>query len=278
MSKIRFLAVVTFLVLGLAMGFGFEAGFRLANLDWSTRMALPLYGGVSLSLGVSGSDAQLGMTYTDTWDEYTRGFFRIKTHEGRFHGGVYLGATGISLLAEYSSSIFTPPVFSHTYLESMVNTSGEYSLYTRAWYRIPLGNLNSGAHVLSYISPGFRFTDFGAYLYANEFERSFRLRAVGSVVMATVDLSTQDSLGEIGYGLGVGMNYQSFKVGVAMSGNMVVALNGFKIVVSPAICVRLDTVESQFMVTKLGTDNSLSLGLTMDGFKINSFFLRLSLQ
>jgi len=273
---VSLLIVVLALSSGLASSL--EADFRMQNLDWTARIALPFYQRFSLSLSVSADDAQLGIAYSDSWDEYTRGFLRIKTREGRFHGGLSLGEKGVSLSAKYSSSIFTPPVFSHTYLESEVSTCGDYSLYMRSWFRVPLGNLNGGAHVLGYVSPAFNFMDAGAYLYANEFERSLRLRFAGPVAMATVDISTQDSLGEVGYGIGVGMNYRSFKLGVAMSGNMVLSLNGFKIVVSPAICVRLDTVESQFTITKLGTDNSVSLGFAMDGLKITTFFLRLSVQ
>ncbi|HAA85956.1 MAG TPA: hypothetical protein DCE14_06390 [Kosmotogaceae bacterium] len=270
--------LIVFLALSSGLSSGLEADFRVHNLDWTARMALPFYERFSLSLRMSADDAQLGITYSDAWDEYTRGFLRIKTREGRFHGGLSLGEKGVSLYAKYSSSIFTPPVFSHTYFESEVSSDGDYSLYMRSWFRVPLGNLNGGAHVLGYVSPTFGFMDAGTYLYANEFERSFRLRVAGPVAMATVDISTQDSLGEVGYGIGVGMNYRSFKLGIAMSGNMVVSLNGFKIVVSPAICVRLDTVESQFMITKLGTDNTFSFGLGMDGLKITSFFLRLSVQ
>ena len=253
-----------------------ETKIRLDNAGWEISTDIRAYENFYLTLALSSGVPFVGFTYRDSWEEFSKGFLRMKVRDGSFRGSLLASHKGILLGARYVSNTNQIPVFSHSLIELELSSFGDRSYLVRNWFRLPLGQINGGLNTFLYRVNDFSFNDVGLYLYAKEFERSLRVRNTETNVAVTVDLKTSDSLGEMGYGVGIGMNYLSFDLGAVFLGNFIVTAGDLKLVLSPMIMVSFRGIDAQLLISKLGSDDSVYAGISVTNFNLNGIFMRLA--
>ncbi len=269
-KTVCFLIVILVCSISLA-----QTQIQFTNRGWNLSTDIKAYENYHLTLALASGIPYVGITYKDHWEEFSGGFFKMKIRDGDFRGSILASHEGLYMAARYVSNTNQIPVFSHSLLELELSSLGDRRYLVRNWFRLPLGQINGGLSTFIYRVDDFAFNDIGLYLYAKEFERSFRLRNAETNVVVTVDLKTSDSLGEMGYGFGVGMNYMSFDLGAAFSGNFIVPAGDLKLVLSPMIMVSLRGIDAQLLISKLGSDDSVYAGISITNFKLNGVFMRL---
>lgn len=271
MKKILCVSIVFLIALSLALA----TQVQLSNDGWGVSTDIKAYGKLYLTLSLASGVPYVGLTFKDHWEEFSTGFIKLKVKEGYFSGSLLASYEGLFMDVRYVSNSNQIPVFSHSLLELELSSNGDKKYLVRNWYRLPLGQINGGLSTLLYRINDFSFNDVGLYLYAKEFERSLRVKNAHTNVIATVDLKTNDSLGEMGYGLGIGMNYMSFDLGAAFSGNFIVPAGEIKLILSPTIMVSMRGLDAQLLISKLGNDDSIYAGISVTNFKLNGVFMRL---
>lgn len=252
-----------------------ETQIKLNNAGWSVSADIRAYEDIYLTLALASGTPYVGVTYVDRWEEFSTGFLKLKTRDGVFRGSILASHEGLFMGVRYVTNTNQIPVFSHTTLELELSTVGDMKYLVRNRVRLPLGQLNGGLSVFLYREDSFSFNDIGLYLYAKEYERSVRIRNAETNVVATVDLKTNDSLGEVGYGIGIGMNYLSFDLGLAFAGNFIVPAGDLRLMLSPTVMVSLRGIDAQMLISKLGNDDSIFAGISVTNFSLNGIFMRL---
>ncbi|CCU86100.1 MULTISPECIES: hypothetical protein [Mesotoga] len=267
------------LCLSLVLLFGIlllsETQLKLNNAGWSVSADIRAYEDIYLTLALATGIPYVGVTYVDSWEEYSTGFLKLKIQDGVFRGSLLASHEGLFMGVRYVSNTNQIPIFSHTALELELSTVSKMKYLVRNWVRLPLGQLNGGLSVFLHGEDSFSFNDIGLYLYAKEYERSLRIRNMESNVVATVDLKTNDSLGEVGYGIGIGMNYLSFDPGLAFAGSFIVPAGDLRLMLSPTVMVSMRGIDAQLLISKLGSDDSIFAGISVTNFNLNGIFMRL---
>ncbi|HAY98630.1 MULTISPECIES: hypothetical protein [unclassified Mesotoga] len=264
-----------FIVVFLGVLIFSEIQIKLNNAGWSVSADIRAYEDIYLTLALASGIPYVGVTYVDTWEEYSTGFLKLKIKDGLFRGSLLASNEGLFMGVRYVTNTNQIPIFSHTTLELELSTVGKMKYLARNWVRLPLGQLNGGLNVFLHGEDSFSFNDIGLYLYAKEYERSLRIKNAESNVVATVDLKTNDSLGEVGYGIGIGMNYLSFDLGVAFAGNFIVPAGDLRLMLSPTVMVSMRGIDAQMLISKLGSDDSVFAGISVTNFNLNGIFMRL---
>lgn len=255
-----------------------STGLLLSEDNWYSEIDVPVIENLYITANLTDNTFYAGPSVKFNWEDYTTGLLKVKTGNGFVNGGLLFGSKKYMLFGKYMSNSNKAPVFSYNYMNVKFFSDMTYSLYTRSWYRLPLGAFNGGMSYLNYRNEGINFTDMNFYVYSKAINRSTRLRSFDDTIGAAIDIKSTDSLGEMGYGAGLALDYKKMDVGVCLTGSFILPLEEFKMIFSPVIMFSGKTLKSQMVLSKLGADETVTAGLVTDGFNLDSFFVRVEFR
>ena len=255
-----------------------STGLLVEPDTWYSEIDVPILNASYLTANLTGDSLYAGPSFKLNWEDYSTGFLKVKTGTGFINGGLLFSQGKYMLYGKYMSSSNKVPVFSYNYADFRLFSEMDYSLYTRSWYRLPLGSFNGGISFINYQKDSFNFTDTNFYVYSKELDRSARLRSFDDSIGAVVDLKSTDSLGEMGYGAGLGLDYKSMDLGLCLAGSFIIPLEEFRMILSPVMLISANTFKTQIVLSKLGADETVTAGIVADGFSLDSFFVRVEFR
>ncbi|MDI3524021.1 hypothetical protein [Kosmotoga sp.] len=250
--------------------------FTLRDAFWSAEFELPLFfDSLGLNISLFSGNPYLGVYYHDSWEEYSTGFFKIKVKDGNLFFGIIASDTGdFCAYGRLVSNSYKAPLFSHSYNEVYLFSNGGYRSYSRVNLRMPIGAFNTGVRVINRSDNNSKFWDSELYFFAKDFSRSFRLFLTESWVQLTLDIETIDSLGELGYGAGIGASIAEFSPGIALYLNRLVKIGTTNLTVSAKMFIGLDEVKTHLLVSNLGNRELFALGIGLNNLDVVTMFVR----
>lgn len=267
-----------FILLILSVNIFCSTDLLLSEDSWYSKIDIPVIENLYITANLTDNSFYAGPSVKLDWEDYTTGLLKIKTGNGFINGGLLFGSEKYMLFGKYMSNSNKAPIFSYNYMNVKFFSDMTYSLYTRSWYRLPLGAFNGGMSFLNYRNEGFDFTDMNFYVYSKAINRSTRLRSFKDSIGASIDIKSTDSLGEMGYGAGLALDYKKMDVGICLVGSFILPLENFKMILSPVMMFSGNTLKSQIVLSKLGADETITAGLVTDGLNLDSFFVRVEFR
>ncbi|MBO8166154.1 MAG: hypothetical protein DRP32_00915 [Thermotogae bacterium] len=272
MKKVIIPIIFLFLMLPFTL-FG-ATYLSLMNENWKNEVVFPLSERFSWGLELGNSTPRMGILYSESWADFSTGFFKIKTRDGSFSLGLYLGEE-VSLSTTLIRGTYTPPVYSQSFSKIQVTSDGKYHLFSYSNYRIPLGKWSLGANVLSIKNKDTSISYLKTYAFIKDFNRSFRLSFNNGIIDLGMDLVTIGSLGELGYGAGLCYDFNNRALGISAHWVFPVSLESGNLTGDLMVFIKTDGVNTKLGFRTPGGKNLLIFGIGFENYIPEEFFLGL---
>ncbi|MFW6119737.1 MAG: hypothetical protein ACOC80_02390 [Petrotogales bacterium] len=200
----------------------------------------------------------------------------MKQRDGSFLLSASAGMDKGILFVRYISTSYQLPFYYHTNSEILLTTSAEYRILNKTQFRMGLGELTLGGNILNLSSREYAYREYSAYSKIKAWNEVFRFKASGNTVLASIDLKTEGSLGEFGFGPGLSVRYKPFAIGICANAVQIIRIDPSDIVVSGYLSASLEGIGFQISGWTLGNKDQILFGLESADLNDFNAFLRLS--
>ncbi len=271
MKKILLLSFIVLITISV-----FSISGNISKNNFETDLYFPVYENIYIVGSFTDETIGGGVAFDFNWEDYSTGFLKIKEKDGSLGLGIkYID--GITLFGDFEFNNNKLPFFTHSYFDGKVSLNKDFRVYTRNWIRLPFVIFNLGGQLVTFNENEYNFIDLNSYLFNSDWKKSMRFKYIDNSAILGIDLETNDTLGEFGYGGGIGYNFYNKQIGVAVYANIKADMKISKFSLYPTVIFTKDDVLMQLLITRLGVKETFSMGITIENFEIKGFFLRFEL-
>lgn len=244
--------------------------------NWSVNFRIPFTEQIGIEVSLNKGLPYLGVVLYDSWAEFSEGFVKIKQRDGSFLLSASMGKDKGILFARYVSTSYQLPFYYHTNNEILITTMAEYRMLNKSQFRIGLGEITLGGNIVNLSSRDNAFKEYSAYSKIKSWNKVIRIKASNNLVLASIDLKSEGSLGEFGYGTGLSIGYEPFEIGLCANVIKLVKLKPSNIVISGYLAASLSGVGIQISGWSLGNKDEILFGVESSDLSDLNAFIRLS--
>jgi hypothetical protein len=244
--------------------------------NWSVNFRIPFTEQIGIEMSLNEGQPYLGVVLYDSWAEFSEGFIKMKQRDGSFLLSASVGKDKGILFARYVSTSYQLPFYYHTNNEILITTMAEYRMLNKSQFRIGIGEITLGGNIVNLSSREYAFREYSAYSKIKSWNKVLRLKASNNLVLASIDLKSEGSLGEFGYGPGLSIGYEPFEIGLCANAIQLVKLKPSNIVISGYLAASLSGVGFQISGWSLGNKDEILFGVESSDLSDLNAFIRLS--
>ncbi|MFO7880942.1 MAG: hypothetical protein R6U52_00195 [Kosmotogaceae bacterium] len=244
--------------------------------NWSVNFRIPFTDSFGVEMSLNNGQPYLGVVLFSSWEEFSEGFIKMKLRDGFFLLSASMGKDKAVLFTRYVSTSYQLPFYYHTNNEILLTTRAEYRILNKTQFRMGLGELTLGGNILNLSSREFAFREFSAYSKIKSWDKVFRLKASSNFILASIDLQSEGSLGEFGYGPGVSISYEPLEIGLCANMVQIIKLKPSNMVISGYLTASLSGIGLQISGWSLGNKDEILFGLESANLSDFNAFVRLS--
>lgn len=244
--------------------------------NWSVNFRIPFTEQIGIEMTLDKGLPYLGIALYDSWVEYSEGFIKMKQRDGSFLLTASLGKNKGILFAKYVSTSYQLPFYYHTNNEILLTTDAEYRMLNKSQFRMGFGEITLGGNIVNLSSKDYAFREYSAYTKIKSWNKVFRLKATNNLFLASIDLKSEGSLGEFGFGPGISIGYKPIEIGLSANVIQLIKLKPSNIVISGYLSASLNSLGFQVSGWSLGNKDEILFGIESPDLSDFNAFIRLS--